>query len=429
MLTKSLLRVGGTRAVSLVVSGFAALALSRLMIVSLGPEPFGVVSYLVGLAAFSSFFAFGAGVAATNSGLGRFGSNTQSQVLLSAYRRTILGGLILFGLGAVVTGFGLWDSLLGLSEDSLDGLGRAMAILTCVLAISVPAALGNSTLIGEGRNATAIFFQSLGPVFSLLFVWLSQVSNLPQYLVPGMLASGPVAASMLATSVAFRIIRLGLGRFAGQLVNWRRWVGAPIMSQALPGIAFSLLLPIVFQSGRFFVAQAGLSDQLDQYSLGQQLYGFFAAMISAMGMVLWPYFGKRLTVNRRELALVYAAFTGIGAIASVAYFFAAQPASEFISANSVTISASMLTAFAVLIFVESMYWPGGMIMTDKGGLQIQAALAAITCAVYLSCVIPLTSQLGASGPVWAMAISVFSIRVLVLSPIAFARRPSEDSTS
>jgi Na+-driven multidrug efflux pump len=123
----------------------------------------------------------------------------------------------------------------------------------------------------------------------------------------------------------------------------------------------------------------------------------------------------------REYVCIVAVFALAGLCIGLLLVWFGPFVGDIASGGVIVIGRDLMVAFAVLILVQSIHFPGGMFLTDVSGLRAQAVMSAVMLLINLPLSVLLARSLGAVGPVLGSAIAMV-VAVLVPTAVLVVRR-------
>jgi hypothetical protein len=302
-------RVVGTPLVALV-----GLMNTAIIVRHTGEAVFGVVSLITTLSLLIPFADLGIGAVVT-SACSRPGRLTEDRAAVATVQRglrtlTVVGAVLILA-SLVVMATDSWRLIIGTTTGPTDRI--AITVAACLIALGIPAGIGIRIIIGLNMNPLAVLLTMANAVFGLLTTLALKSIGVAGiwYAISG--AGGALAGNCLATAFALRISGLAWSAFAR------------------PGV-FAVVW-MVFDTA---------------------------------AMALWPVFVKRRSnvVASTQLWLrSVAAFGVLSAVAGVGIVAFAPWATSVLSGGQVGATRALAVAFALLLFVECIHLPGGIMLT------------------------------------------------------------------
>jgi O-antigen/teichoic acid export membrane protein len=112
-------------------------------------------------------------------------------------------------------------------------------------------------------------------------------------------------------------------------------------------------------------------------------------------------------------------FGAASAVGAVSLMGLGPRAAELLAGTDIAVGGLVLLAFALLLVVQSLQSPLGMLLSDATGLRFQAKTVVVMLCLNLPLSIVLAGRLGASGPVLS---TVLSVALAQLIPCAIRAR-------
>jgi len=405
----------GLRAFLLPVSLVASLGTARLVIHHGGAAVFAAVSLVATLSALLPFADLGLGAAVTNVVAASPDPGADPGVLAVTAKAVRLLVAVAAGLlvadAAVTLGPG-WAGLLGAGGAGLAQLNAVTAAVVALVALGLPLALGQRLLLATGRAHLMVLGQScvapLGLVASLLVAHTGVAVG--WYAV----ATPAAAAAVGAASLAMALHLTGLRASALARAVAARLPAPALAPVALPMMVIMVGLPLALQSDRLLLSHRASIAALASYALVAQLYGVAWSVFSVGGATLWPAFARARADGRPGAGYrrALAGFAAAALVAAVAFPPLAAAVAHLVGGTTVVASRGLLVCFAVLLAVQVVHLPSGMLLTDAAGLGFQAVCVAAMVTVNLALGWRLAPTWGASGPVVASAVSVAACQLV-----------------
>lgn len=401
----------------------ASLAVTRLISDSYGAQGFAIYALIVTLPAMLPIADLGFGAAVTDAlarrhiyGIDEYRSMIQSAVVVLA----CVGSLM--AIVSIVLGvLGAWPVLLGVRSNEAN---VAASVAIAIFGIGLPSSLGYRVLLGLARNHVNVLIQGGSVLLTLASVSVLVVLSVP---LPW-IVSAPVVSQILAGALAWRIGRRSLAVEVPRVRGSRdRRSLRPLLSMALPMSIVSACLALAFQSDRVVLSHVSSTTELASYSLGAQIFTPALSVVSVAGLSLWPrYAGQRRADGKsdtklREYVCIVAVFALAGLCIGLLLVWFGPFVGDIASGGVIVIGRDLMVAFAVLILVQSIHFPGGMFLTDVSGLRAQAVMSAVMLLINLPLSVLLARSLGAVGPVLGSAIAMV-VAVLVPTAVLVVRR-------
>lgn len=398
------------RIVMLAASGTTSLLLSRFVVGEHGAAYFAAWATVASLPLLIPIGDLGLGAILTNLSA-RLPSEGADFL---AARRRVSRVLWLVSLPAalvavVVGALGVFDHLLA---NQLPDVGLAATVSLVLYILAIPASIGARVLIGIRRNVIVLFAQGLITPVTLLLALIGTAVGV----TPGIVLVAPTFAYAAIAWALWIASVVWLRPLIAGIVPSRR--SPPLRGMAISAAAIGLILPMAFQSHRVILGQASGTASIAAYSavalVGLPLY----AVVQSVGQSLWGEFQSisgDLAAQRRLLGRAYRLFAATAVASSAVLLVFGPLVAGWATAGKVAIPALVYVAFAVLICVQALQLPSGMLMTDADGLRLQAWLSLAYVPVCLAASFAAATALGAAGPLLATAAS---LAIFLLVPCA-----------
>lgn len=390
------------RAVTLPVTGVAALFAARVMVSTLGVGGYAMFALVVGLMALNPINDLGVGAAVADAVARRqeLGVEEVQRVLRTSIRVLMAASLALTLTAWTVAALASWAPILGVPPSP--EVEVAVATALTLFAAGLPLGLIYSVLLGAERNDIALAFQGSSTLLTLLIVLLAAAAHAQLW---AYVAASPAAVAIAAAGawpMASRISGLSLLKVARSAAVRAR-PGARIAHLAGPMLVITVALPIAYQSDRLLLSHLSNLRQVAVYAMGLQFYSPLYGLIAVAGMSLWPVFARRRAhqpVGRRELIRLCSVFTLVGLVAAVALVATGPWMAQFVSKGKIDVGYGVFVAFGVFIVVQASWLPIGMLLTDREGLRFQAVASVIMVTISVPASAVLAYRIGAAGPVF-----------------------------
>lgn len=398
------------------LSGVLAVFTSRLIIEHYGVEAYGQYGLLSTLPALLPFADLGIGAVILNS-LAESKSPTSEDFVLrtivTAFRILTLSGMVIIILAVTIYIMGLWPTLMG---RGLIAAGGPLAALLClsIFGCTLPLTVGQRILVGVGRTTTQVAAQAIVAPFILVCITAVVAFSAPvgSYLAVFSFL-GNSLISVICLVVAAKALKPQLGAALIRVPRIRQYQGIPVLRLSWPVLVSAVVMPLTMQTDRLLLSHLTHGDELAQYGLASQLFGFILQTIVACGVALWPWYAKARSESRIASPIVPSLwFLSGGILAGVGMTVASPWLEILISKGEVHLDPWLLAGFVALVGVEAAKYPLGMYMTDAKGLRFQVIplLAMIPTSLVLSW--NLIGVVGAGGPVLGSAVAVLVCQVV-----------------
>ncbi|BBY63364.1 oligosaccharide flippase family protein [Mycolicibacterium helvum] len=408
-----LLVSGGARLIVLPITGLSQLLVARMVTSAVGVEEFGVVMLVATLSlplAQAADLGAGPAVATARAQVDEAGPEQFRRTALTAIRTT-LGSATVLGMAALVLALlNAWPTLLGVHSVQFGvGVDVAAALTLITFAIGLPFSLGANILRGSGRMHQATLLAAVSAPVALGVTVGLYLSHAPTLAYALAIPIGGLA-SFVAGALAVRRSDAGLVKgLLPQLFQPRRFPGLPIFATAAPWVVVQLGLPVALYSDRIVLSHRVDLTSLSNYSYAAQLYLPIESVVVVAALALWPHFAvqKQATSTRRRTWLTSLTLLGAaGAIAAIGFFLLSPYVIGWMSTGAATPPTSLLVAFALLLVVQSLQCAQGIMLISPEGLRFQAVCVVALVLTNLPLSWFLAPILGASGPVFASALTV-----------------------
>jgi len=361
-------RVAGTPVIAL-----AGLVNTAIIVHQTGEAAFGFVSLVTTLGVLMQFADQGIGAAVITACSGTRRLRDDAMAVATVQRG--MHALSVVAVGAIVISVIImatdsWGSLLGGTTGPADRV--AITVAVCLIALSVPAAIGIRILIGLDRNPLAVLLTMSSTVFTLLITLGLKGVGITGiwYALSG--TAGVLIANCLATAVALAISGLGWSVFARPGAEFE---GRKLLRGSIWMFLVGVGLPLGLQSHRLILSHVSTAAELSRYALMAQVYAIIWTVFVTGGMALWPVFVKRRTdtdASTRLWLRMVAVFGGLSGLAAIGIVVLGPWTTSVISGGELVASRSLAVAFAALLVIQCIHFPAGMMLTTPHEARWQA---------------------------------------------------------
>lgn len=411
--------VGGTAAMKigvLAAAGIFGIVNTHLIITHFGSTVYAQYGLLASMPGLLPFADLGVASVVINAIAISDDPSSDPQVrrtLTTAIRMLLMSGGAIVFVAVMISGLGLWPSILG--GALVPGQGSVAAFLCLALfGMALPLSLGTRILTGLGRTTsqTAADFVASPLMFTCLIIFV--LTSIP---------AGPYIAVISYVAIgmtSFVCLRLAAGPLGAQIraairevPHCRRYPGVKAINTAWPMVVQMVALPIAMQTDRLLLSHQTHGSELAQYNLASQLFGVILQVIAAAGLALWPIFARSRSKDAGESPMRTSGwFAAAGFVAACCLAAVAPFAVDVIADGRIRLSPSLLIAFVVFVALQAAKYPVGMYMTDRRGLTFQVAPILIMIPLNLALSWRLIGVLGAAGPVVGSAVAVALCQVI-----------------
>ncbi len=401
-------RIVGTPLVALI-----GLVNTAMIVRQTGEAVFGVVSLITTLSLLIPFADLGIGAVVT-SACSRPGRLTDDGVALATVQRgvrmlsAVAAGLILVSVAVMATDS--WHLLIGTDTGSADRI--AITVAVCLIALGIPAGIGIRIIIGLNMNPVAVLMTIANAAFTLLLTMTLKTTGAAGiwYAISG--AGGVLAGNCVATIFALRVSGIGWAAVARPSAEYSR---RKVLHGSLWMFVLSIGLPLGLQSHRLVLSHVSTPQELSRYALTAQIFGVVWMVFDTAGMALWPVFVKRrtATIASTQLWLRSVAVFGFSsAVAGVGIVAFAPWATSVLSGGQIVAPRALAVAFAIMLFVECVHLPGGVMLTMPREARWQSFCITVMGVTAVLLGIWWGARWGAAGVVAAAAVAMVLAQVL-----------------
>lgn len=411
-LARSMASTLGLRALIFPLSAVCSLTAQGLMIREIGVAGFGVVALIVTLPQLIPFADLGLSTAVTNA----YARHRDDPARLVRVAWTLLWacGAALVAICLLVYATVGWDALLGVDLSSVPA--PVMMLFIACIAMNIPLGVGQRILIGVGKVTRSVALGAIQPLLYVSFIFFATQAHRPDLYYLGL------GSSQVVTSAA---ILVAASRSVG--ITARAWLRPTIGSKAQRRLLYSSAgpmmvvtagLPVALESHRLVLAHMSGEHELGVYSVAMALYAPTWALVTTMGLNLWPYFAQHedrhvRSVQYRRVLTAFAIMAGVGA---VAFALLAPWVTLLWSGHRVpTLNWWVL---ALLLLVQTVHLPAGMLLTEPRELTVQAVCVVLMAVATITSMLAVVPALGAPGPTLCSAVSIAVFQLVPCALIA-----------
>lgn len=388
--------------------------MTRLTIDALGVKGFGLFALIVGVTALLPFADLGVGAAVTDI-VARSKSTPLdvATIVCSSLRLLLLTATTITVCGWALTGAGWWGSILGVSDTATNGIAAGVALTA--FAATVPLSLAFRLLLGAERNHIALLFQGIGSLVAVAMVAIAARMNAPLWAFAAAPPTGLAMAALAAVPLALSSAGLRLRDIKAGLLSKGNTRGR-VLPFAAPMFVMTIAQPLAYQSDRLVLSHVTSLEQVAEYAAVLQLFAPLLSLIASAGISLWPIFARKRDaglLQKIEFSRISFGFLAVGGLFGTTLFVTGKPITTAMTGGRIGVSFELLGAFALLLILQALYYPIGMILTDPRGLRFQAVTSVVMMFVNLALSWWLALAFGAPGPVLG---SLFATLIVMVVP-------------
>ena len=389
------------------VAGVAGLLTARVIVSAIGVSGYGIAALVATLPALLPSADLGVGAAVMSAVAAGGSKDDVFRVILASVRvlLAIAGVLVVLGLTLATTS--MWSVLLGL--PSTPSTNWAIGASVALFGLSLPLAIGARVLLGGGRNHVSVLVYGLSAPIVLLLCLAGRALDAGLWLYAAAPALASLGTGLVGCRQAMRRTAVDLGGAFRQAFHLQV-KSAPIRHIAGPMAVISACLPLAYQSDRLVLSHVSTVTELAIYSAGAALFAPLLSVISSGGQSLWPIFVRARLRSaasiRRPFVVGTMAFSALGLALAVALVVVGPALGTWMLRSGAAVPVSLMVSFGLLLVVHASYYPSGMLLTDAGGLRLQAKTSVAMLVVNLPLSLVLAGRLGAPGPALGSAISI-----------------------
>jgi hypothetical protein len=401
-------RVVGTPLVALV-----GLMNTAIIVRQTGEVVFGVVSLITTLSLLIPFADLGIG-AVVISACSRPGRLTEDGPAVATVQRglrtlTVVAAVLIL-TSLVVMATDSWGFLIGTTTSPADRI--AITVAACLIALGIPAGIGIRIIIGLNMNPLAVLLTIANAVFALMITLTLKSIGMAGiwYAISG--AGGALAGNCVATALALRMSGLTWSAFARPGVEHAR---SKLLQGSLWMFVLTIGLPLGLQSHRLILSHVSTPGELSRYALMAQIFAVVWMVFDTAGMALWPVFVKRRSniVASTQLWLrSVAAFGVLSAVAGAGIVALGPWATSVLSGGHLGATRALAVAFAVMLFVECIHLPGGIMLTMPREARWQSFCVTVMGVTTVLLGIWWGGKWGSTGVVAACAVALLAAQVI-----------------
>lgn len=369
----TVLRVAGTPLIALV-----GLVNTGLIVRQTGVAVFGVVSLITTLILLIPFADLGIGGVVTNacSRAGRLAEDRQAVATVQrGFRTLVLVAALLISVSLLVMATDSWQFIIGTRTGAGDRW--AITVAMCLIALGIPAGIGIRIIIGLNMNPLAVLLSFSNAVVALLITLVLKNAGVEGIWFALSGPFGALAGNCLATVLALHLSGLKFSAFARPSVEYSR---NELLRGSLWMFVLTIGLPLGLQSHRLILSHVSTPEELSRYALMAQIFALVWMVFDTGGMALWPVFVKRRSDADASIKLwlrSVAAFGILSAVAGVGLVAFAPWATSLLSGGQVVVTHTLAAAFALLLVVECLHFPGGVMLTMPRELRWQSGCITV----------------------------------------------------
>lgn len=412
-------RSAGVQVVVLGVGTIFGIFNTRLVVGHFGKVAFAQFGLLIAIESLLPFADLGMSAAIINAIGGSESPRTDPAVqatLVTSIRVLACSGAVIVSVAAVLSGFGLWNTVLG--DGLIEHAGPiAAGVCLALIGLALPAGFGDRTLTGLGKNHLMIAIGGLQP--PLVFACLLLVSRTRGQAAGGYLPIIPYLVkfflALVAVTTAAKLISPQIGRALRSAPRIRTVKGGKVFHMAWPMLVQAIALPIAMQSDRIVLSHMSTASNLALYNLTAQMFTPIVRVIAVSSAALWPIFARaraKKDVGSQSPIPIAGGFAVAATAACLGISLISPWLARVASDGKITISAGMLIAFSSLVICQAIQYPLGTFLTDAAGLRYQALLIVLMVPFNLIISIVLAKYYGAVGPVIGSAVAALIFQAL-----------------
>jgi O-antigen/teichoic acid export membrane protein len=407
LVLSSLYRVIGTPVVAL--SGVIS---AGLIIRATGESAYGLVSMVATVGLLIPFVDLGIGAVVTNA-VSQAPDPARDRHALDVVRRAYRV-LTLISLGValsalVVMTVDAWEPLLGLRTGGQDRWAITAAVI--IFGFTIPAGLGLRMLIGADRNELAVLVMMASSILGLIFTVIMYAGGVRGiwFVLPSL--TGALVGNLIGTALALRVTGIG-GNLLGPVT--RGLATRDLLEGSMWLFFVSVGIPFGLQVQRIVLSHQSTPEQLSKYALMAQMYGLAWSVFSTAALSFWPIFAKRRDDPAQTTRLwlrTTLMFGAGGALCALGMTVLGPWAGNLLSGDTISISSSLAAAFAVLLIVQCLHLPSGVLLVGPSEARWQTLCIGAMALTSVVAATAVAAEHGAVGVVVVTAIAVLFCQV------------------
>jgi O-antigen/teichoic acid export membrane protein len=415
--------VGGVRGLTLLVAFACNLLMARLLLQALGTIGFAAVTLILSIGQLFPFADLGVGAAVVNASV-RIEGDARAEfaaTIWSAVRITSLVSGILIALSALMGVTHRWGVILGPTSGAMTSLDTTVTVFVVLVAAAIPLGIGARILQGQQRIALWTAITGLVTPVTLALTYAIYIWHWSAALYPLCLPAASFFAAVAAMNYAFRKNQLSFR----ELLNSPRISGltSRVLRQGTYFCLVSAGLTASYSVDRLIISHVGTSEEVAQYSIVSPVYAAVMSVVSLSGQMLWAEYRKRLDaaeVGQHSFDSHVHVAIGLGVALGILSGVASMLYGWLASGGEIYVPWGLAASLGLLIALQTVQMPSGMVLTDEVGLRQQAVITILSAIMNLALSWRLVPVLGAAG---AMTASCLSLGLLTVPwTMVLARR-------
>lgn len=409
------------RATSLLASA----ALLPYLIRDLTPSTYGAWATIASGTALLSFADLGVGRSLVNPL-----TLALTQKDLPRIRRLISTNMaLLFACGSlvyamIVLGVHLlpWQDFLSVTSSDKTLLTSIALIQAALFATTLALSTSTYVRLAQHRSARAAGITGLASLFAAAATLVAIKTNASVLAITSLAAAGPMVAAVLVTLDL--LLSEAFARPAHRFLD--RGIARTCLSSGLLFSVLTVSAALAFTADTLVVSNALGPIAVTQYTVIGRAPLALIALIQAGTIPLWPMIHSQHAAGeaiRTILGKAGLLFLVPACLASVAFYFGAQPITSYLGAGKVNLDRSLVLSLGAWIVVSTAGAILGHTLVGVGRLRLLALIAAGMAGSNLVLSAILVRHWGVSGVMWATVIS-YTLVTFPLSILGLGRRRS-----
>lgn len=410
-----------SRAVTMPVTMLSAMVTVSLTIKAVGPELYGQVALVGTLTALLPFADLGLGAAVVNAigAADDYASDAHvRRTLYTSLRLLCLSGATFITVAGALAMLGLWPKLLGV--NGAGGFNAATFAALAIFGVTLPLGLGGRLMQGTGRNHISVLLMSSVPLIGLVITFIFDRAGVDAAWFAIVPSLALCLVSVVGLVVACHLCKMPMLEITRQAMHVRRWPRVPVFHVAGPMLIIMIGLPLSLQTDRLVISHFSSDNALTQYAVAAQIYGSMWGVLAAGGQSLWPtltYKRSRTEAIAETWWRAFGALLALAAIMATIFVLFGQTATDLLADHQVMLGLLIPFSFALLLLVQGAQLPCGMLLTQPRELAFQAKCIIAMLFLNIPISILLTKSMGAAGPVFASAMTIWLCQLIPEYPL------------
>ncbi|WP_188037054.1 hypothetical protein [Actinotalea sp. JY-7885] len=342
----------------------------------------------------------------------RAGKIGPAAAMASVRRAVILlsfSGAAISILGVSAYRLGFFTSVLG-AAAIVNGAEIALLVTICFIGFALPLGLGMRLLQAMSRSREAAWIGLASPITTLCCAAALAGVGVKSWVVACVPGFAALLVALLTSMRARRVLRAEFG-------ETERSAPAPeLWRSAAPFFVLTIGTALGSQSHRIVASYVGDASSLAAFAFVAQIVGPAVSVASFGAQSLWPGYRIALAAGElrgRTLARHVGVFAGYGVSAGCAVVVGVPWLAGSVSGGALVVDLGLALAAGAYLTAFCAFQPIGMLMTDRRGLWLQAAVIVTAGLLSVPAMYILGKEIGAAG----VYVGAFAGLVMVLWPV------------